>query len=247
LACPVKYRWTHIDPRGKWFLRSKHYYSFGLSLHAALQRFHGTDDLGVSTTQETIASLEENWISAGYASPEEAAEALAEGREIVSQYFESAAVAASEIPPLFVEKQLSLDMGGFTLVGRLDRVDELPDGTLEIIDYKSGGRFSEDELLQDVAMSSYHLLLREHMPDRRILLTIVMLRSGERITVEQSFRHLDQFAADVKAIGIEILNREYHEIDPLPKTLCQRCDFLPLCERHEEFRESFQELRQLHN
>ncbi|MGI8923411.1 MAG: RecB family exonuclease [Fimbriimonadales bacterium] len=244
LACPVKYRWTHIDPRGKWFFRSKNYYSFGLSLHAALQRFHDSNDLGVTTTEETIASLEENWVSAGYASPEEAAEALAEGREIVSQYIESAAVSGSARAPLFVEKQLSLDMGDFILAGRLDRVDELPDGTLEIIDYKSGSQFSEEELLQDVAMNSYHLLLRELMPDRRMLLTTVMLRAGERVTVEQTTEYLDQFAEDVKSIGIEILNREYHEIDPIPKSLCQWCDFLPLCERHDEFRESFHELRQ---
>ncbi|MBA3725121.1 MAG: PD-(D/E)XK nuclease family protein [Armatimonadetes bacterium] len=247
LACPVKYRWTYIDARGKWFLRAKNYYSFGLSLHSALQRFHDSNDLGVTTTEETIASLEENWVSAGYGSPEEAAEALAEGREIVSQYLESAAVAGSEVPPLFVEKQLSLDMGDFTLVGRVDRVDELPDGTLEIIDYKSGSRFSEEELLQDVAMNSYHLLVRKLMPDRRILLTIHMLRAGERITVEQTTEQLDQFAEDVKAIGIEILDREYHEIDPLPKALCNFCDFLPLCERHEEFRESFHQLRQSHS
>jgi ATP-dependent helicase/nuclease subunit B len=48
---------------------------------------------------------------------------------------------ANGIKVLAVETQgqLTLHKGTFTLRGRADRIDRLPDGTLEIIDYKTGG------------------------------------------------------------------------------------------------------------
>jgi RecB family exonuclease len=223
-------------------LRAKSYYSFGISLHAALQRFHDSEDKGVQTVAEAVASLEENWVSAGYDSPEEAAEALAEGRELVAAYVESPAARDPLATTLFVEKQLRKDMGAFELVGRLDRVDEYPDGRLEIVDYKSGIGYSEEGLLSDVAMNSYQLLLRTKMPNRRVFSTVIMLKTQERVSVEPDEETLREFEEAIVSIGTEILNREYAEIEPKPKPLCVNCDFLDLCLRHPEFAEGYSEI-----
>ncbi|HET6645609.1 MAG TPA: PD-(D/E)XK nuclease family protein [Fimbriimonadales bacterium] len=242
LACPVKYRWTYVDPRGRWYLRAKHYYSFGLNLHAALQRFHDSSDLGVTTTEEAVASMEENWITAGFATPEEAEEALAEGRELVTTFLEGTAEADAGSTTLFVEKRLSLDFGDFALVGRLDRVDERADGTLEIIDYKSGGERKAEELESDVAMNVYALLLRQRFPQAKIRITFANLKTNRRVSADISGAALDSFCTDIHAVGVEVLNRDYENVDPKYKQLCKTCDFLPLCRRHEEFSETFEVL-----
>ena len=242
LACPLKYRWTYVDPRGKWFLRAKSYYSFGLSLHSVLQRFHDSEDAGVQTTEEAVASLEENWVSAGYASPEEAAEALAEGRELVTAYLESAAAKTPGAQTLFVEKQLRTDLGSFSLVGRIDRVDEHADGSVEIIDYKSGETWTEEALRNDVALNCYAMLLRTIIPDKQIFTSIVSLKSGDKCSVEATPPGLEEFQNDLLFIGNEIVNREFHEITPRVKNLCRNCDFLPLCQRNEEFAEDYSAL-----
>src|SRR5437660_5903394 len=88
LACPVKYRWTFVDDRGKLYLRSKSYYSFGTSLHRALERLHGAEDNGVEPTAQALAAFEENWIDAGFSSAEEMAEAYHEGKEILERHVE---------------------------------------------------------------------------------------------------------------------------------------------------------------
>ncbi len=242
LACPLKYRWTYVDPRGKWFLRAKSYYSFGLSLHAVLQRFHDSEDAGVQTTDEAIASLEENWVSAGYSSPEEAAEALAEGRELITAYLESPSSATPGAQTLFVEKQLRTDLGSFSLVGRIDRVDERADGSVEIIDYKSGEKWTENALKEDIALNCYAMLLRTIIPDKQIFTSIVSLKSGDKCSVEATTAALEDFKNDLVFIGSEIVNREYHEITPCVKGICQKCDFLPLCQRNEDFAEDYSAL-----
>jgi len=47
---------------------------------------------------------------------------------------------------------------------------------------------------------------------------------------------LDQFQIDIEALGNEILGIDYPELIPVPKELCPRCDFLPLCKKHPDFR-----------
>ncbi len=236
LACPVKYRWTYLDPRGRWYMRSKSYYSFGSSLHRVLERFHDEQDAGVTTVDEAVAAVEENWVDAGYGSAEEMAEALGEGKAMIERYVEDVVTHDRGGRNLMIEKTLSMHFDRFKLVGRLDRLDELPDGTLEIVDYKTGRQtVTVEEVADDIALGCYQLLVRELYPDRHIVATIVALRSGERATHGMNGAEIGQFQHDIEALGNEILEVDYPELVPVSKPLCPRCDFLPLCKRHPEF------------
>lgn len=238
LACPVKYRWTYVDDRGKWYLRSKSYYSFGTTLHRVLERFHDAGDTGVTTTDEVMAAYEESWIDAGYASAEEMAEAFGEGRQILERHVQEVQARPREAKTLFVERQFRKDLGEFALLGRVDRVDEYPDGTLEIVDYKSGREgVTQDEVAHDIAMCCYQLLLRHKFPDRPVRARIVALRTGTSAAASLSDEEAADFERDIVALGLEILNEDYHELIPVFKPLCPHCDFLPLCRKHPEFAE----------
>jgi RecB family exonuclease len=198
----------------------------------------------VQTASEATAALEENWISAGYSSPEEAAEALSEGRNIIASYVEAAAALPSTANTLFVERQFRLDMGEFVLIGRIDRVDELDESTLEIIDYKSGRSSTDsDELLHDIAMNCYQLLIRSRFPGKRVLSTIIALRTNDSTSAEPDEEQLKVFESDLTALGREMLNRDYEAMEPTWKPICSNCDFLTLCLRHPEFAEQFNEMK----
>jgi putative RecB family exonuclease len=238
LACPSKYRWTYVDERGRWYIRSKSYFSFGTTLHKVLQRFHDSRDAGVQTVGQALAAYEESWIEAGFESPEAMAQAFAEGKEIVEQHVRREIERVREARTIAVEKLLRADLGEFVLIGRIDRLDEHPDGTLEIVDYKSGREAtSDEEVAADLAMCCYQLLVREHYPDRPVRATILALRSGTTGTASLTEEELRTLREDLVAIGREILSRDYENLVPLWKPLCRECDFLPLCRRHPEFEE----------
>ena len=238
LACPVKYRWTYVDDRGKWYLRSKSYYSFGSTLHRVLQRFHDAGDTGVTTQAEVLAAYEENWIDAGFSSAEEMAEAFGEGKQILTRHVQRIAEIPRAAKTLYVERQFRWDMGEFALIGRIDRIDEHDDGSLEIVDYKSGREsVSQDEVATDIAMCCYQLLIRKLFPDRAVHATILALRSGESSSAAMTEDELGEFEQDLRKLGLEILNEEYNELVPVFKPLCPHCDFLPLCRKHPEFSE----------
>lgn len=243
LACPVKYRWTYVDERGKWYLRSKSYYSFGLTLHKVLERFHDSSDLGVQTVHQALAAYEENWIEAGFSSAEEMAEAFGEGKEIIARHIEEALAQPTAAKTILIEKTLRKDLGEFVLLGRLDRVDEHEDGTVEVIDYKSGRQeVSAEDVATDLAMCCYQVLLRHHFPGRPVRASILALRTGASASYALGDEEAQRFEQDLCLLGSEILSCDFNELTPKPKDLCRDCDFLTLCLKHSEFASSMDAL-----
>lgn len=236
LACPTKYYWTYQDKRGRWYLRSKSYFSFGTSLHQVLQRFHDSDDRGVTTVHEAVASLEENWVEAGYANHDEMMQELAEGKAMLEAHIERWQREPVTAKTIAVEKLYRRDLGPFELIGRIDRLDEHEDGTLEIIDYKSGRQtVTAADVADDLAMGIYQLILQEHFPGRRIVASIVALRSGEKATASLTDEALEEFKLLTIELGQKILNRCWESEEPLSKSLCRNCDFQALCVRYPDF------------
>jgi RecB family exonuclease len=238
LACPAKYRYQYLDSRGRPFMKAKSYFSFGSSLHRALERFHDSNDTGVTTTEELLTAYEESWIDAGYQSAEEMAEAFGEGYEILEQHAQEWVRRKTTAKTLFTERQFSLELEAFRLIGRIDRLDEHEDGRLEIVDYKSGrSKVEEGDVKNDIAMSIYQLLIRRKYPDRPVFATIYALRTGAQASAELNDAEIDQLQADIQKLGEEILSYtdSYWELRPSPKKICNGCDFLKLCSADPDF------------
>ncbi len=232
----MKYLWTYVDSRGKWYLKAKSYYSFGTTLHKVLERFHDTGDTGVSTVGDALKVYEESWIDAGYASPEEMQEAYGEGKEIVAYTIEEELKREPGVKTVAVEKFLKYDMGPFVLIGRVDRLDQHPDGTFEIVDYKSGRyKVTEEDVANDFAMACYQLLIRKNFPGYDVKATIHALRAKARATASLSVAELQVFENDVRLLGEQILATSIDDHAPSIKLLCEGCDFQSLCRKDPRY------------
>lgn len=235
----MKYIWTYVDSRGKWHLKAKSYYSFGTTLHKVLERFHDSGDVGVVTVGDALKAYEDSWIDAGYSSPEEMQEAFGEGRDIIEATIEEEMARLEREPgarTVAVEKFLKLDLGPFVLNGRVDRIDQHLDGTLEIVDYKSGRRsITDDDVQSDFAMACYQLLIRRNFPGVPVKATIHALRSKAKGTASLTLEELETFEADIRELGEQILATTLEDHSPRLKALCEGCDFLVLCEKDPRY------------
>ncbi len=205
-------------------------------MHQTLQRFHDSEDRGVTTVHEAIAALEENWVEAGYANHDEMMQELAEGKAILEAHIDRWQREPVNAKTIAVEKLYRRDLGPFDLIGRIDRLDEHEDGTLEIIDYKSGRQIvTPQEVADDLAMGIYQLILQDYFPHRKIMASIVALRSGEKATASLSADALDEFRFLILELGQKILHRCWEFEQPYSKSLCSACDFRALCARYPGF------------
>jgi hypothetical protein len=103
----------------------------GVALHAALATFY-RDRRPVPWPDDLLAAFDAQW-------PTDLVErdvrAMDEGRAILVDYFRRQGDSWPAVR--FIEEPFRLELGRYTLVGTLDRVDELPDATLHIVDYKT--------------------------------------------------------------------------------------------------------------
>lgn len=231
LECAVKYRYIYLDRIGRFYIRARPYYSLGSTLHQVLHVFH--QEGGRQSAEQVVRSYEQSWISAGYESAAQEQEYRDAGKEMVISYLDAAKErAVLAIETLYLEKTMSVDMGEFLLSGRLDRVDRHPDGSLEVIDYKSGRwEPTPEEVASDLAMNIYQLILRRQFPQTRVFATIYHLRSGTRASAELSEEEAERFTRDLLELGAQILHRDYQQIEPVRIAACDDCDFRSRCER----------------
>lgn len=232
----MKYLWTYVDARGKWYLRAKSYYSFGSTLHKVLERFHDSGDAGVTTVGDALKVYEESWLEAGYASPEEMQEAFGEGRDIVINTIEEELKRDPGVRTVAVEKFLRYDLGSFVLIGRIDRLDQYPDGTLEIVDYKSGrSNVTEEDVSSDLAMACYQLLIRKNFPGVPVKATIHAIKVGKKASASMSSEELAILESDIRVLGEQILATTLEDHAPSTKVLCDGCDFIQLCQKDPRY------------
>lgn len=240
LSCRLAYKFTYIDRISRFFYKPKSFHTFGATLHRTLDEFHKQGGAEMQSAEELADTMRTMWSPAGYASAEDEAEHLAAAEKLLDQYYAEHLIERAKT--LFTEKQLKVDMGEFNLMGRIDRIDEHPDGHIEIVDYKSGRlTVAEDEVREDLAMGIYALLAHRTFPDTRVICTIYALRSGEKATVEHTSAELAELEVMIRLIAAEIAKIDADSViepqwDP---EKCPYCDYLRLCRKRIDWEHHF--------
>src|SRR5262249_3316950 len=152
-------------------------HALGGSVHRALQVFHergGTDEL---SQEELVDHLHQKGSEQGYGSPEEAAAHLAAGEDLPLRYYRSAAAAGRET--VWTERTVQQRYDEFVLFGKIDRLDRCRDGSLEVVDYKTGRlSVTEEEVRDSLAIRIYQLLIAREHPGVPVYAGIYCLRTG---------------------------------------------------------------------
>lgn len=130
-----------------------------------------------------------------------------------------------------VEIRFDHDMGGFGLRGIIDRLDRLEDGTLSVVDYKTGKpprRGWEAKALQ--ACQTYAYLCEQVRGERPSELRLLYVKTGTEIRHVVEQRDIDGAVKRVRSTwaGIE---RCYEKGDfpAKPSILCNWCSFQKIC------------------
>src|SRR4051794_20300905 len=153
-------------------------HAFGGNLHRVLQSFHDRGGAEQVPLEELLTHLRERWSDAGFASAEDAAAHLAAGEALLERYHASAPEPGRST--LWTEKTVQHPYADFVLFGKVDRLDRRPDGSLDVIDYKSGRlTVCEEDVRSSLALGIYQLLVAREKPEVPVHASILCLRSGE--------------------------------------------------------------------
>ncbi|MFA5753742.1 MAG: UvrD-helicase domain-containing protein [Patescibacteria group bacterium] len=187
----------------------------------------GQRDVGVALSEKRLLELyQEFWQADGYQNKQEREDYRQKGREALKKFW-TVYQSAPPVETLFLEKKFSFRIGDDIIKGTIDRVDKLADGTLEVVDYKTGKAKSKLDFAAKRQLILYQLFLEEFLKIKVSALSYYYLESGEKFTFVASEKEIDHLKLEVQAEIAAIKKRQF---PPRPSMMCDFCDFNTICE-----------------
>jgi DNA helicase-2/ATP-dependent DNA helicase PcrA len=220
-TCPLKYKFARVfripsEPT----LNQR----FGILIHQVLERYHA----GEGTRRglpELLSLLEAGWRRGGFGDSEEERQLRAKATQALVRYHDRFREDGGE--PVWFERSFQFKLGPHLLRGRVDRVDRLPAGGYELIDYKTGRPKTPAQLREDVQLSLYAVGARESWQLDAAQQAYYYVLDDQKVPVERSEEDRDWITDTVLEVGEGIMGQGF---EPTPSyTACSMCDYRIAC------------------
>lgn len=170
-------------------------------------------------------------------------------REVLSDYIEFEATNGHKV--IETEFDFEFDVAGWTIRGKIDRIDECGKGGIGLIDYKSGGYKTDSEVQgppADLQLATYILAchkvdgLRELGAPKQAQILSLLYSNRQGFKRASLLPKDDEdgtpFAEVTETRIAEVLaGIENEEFNPSPDAHCRFCKFKPLCPMWSEGQE----------
>jgi DNA helicase-2/ATP-dependent DNA helicase PcrA len=223
LTCPLKYKFARVFgiPQEPTINQR-----FGILFHNVLERFHKdpppNEHEGLSRLHKLFA---EGWRRTGFGDSDDELQFRDRAREALRLYWERERLSEGE--PVWLEKKFDFKVGDHHVRGRVDRVDRLPDGDYELIDYKTGERKSEEDLDSDLQLALYRMAAREAWGIEASTGSYYYVLDAEKVPAPTRPDDAERVERTVLQVGEGILSQDF-EPRPSP-TVCSWCDYRLIC------------------
>jgi len=219
-TCPLKYKFARVFRIPQ---EPTLHQRFGILIHQVLERFHAHEQ---GTLPELLGLLEAGWRRGGFADSEEERQLRGKAAGALTRYHER--FQSEESQPMWFERQFTFKLGPHLLRGRVDRVDRLPDGEYELIDYKTGRPKSPAQLVEDVQLSLYAVGAREAWRLDASRQAYYYVLDDQKVAVPSHERDRADWVCEVAMeVAQGILSQGF---EPTPSfAACSLCDYRIVC------------------
>jgi len=241
--CPLKYKYKYVY---KLFPKGKAVFSFGTTIHNTLQKFlklknekiialdlfgnEKEENKNKAGLKDLLEIYEKSWLDDWYESKKQKQNYRKLGETILKSFYEK----AEKDPPqvftfddgsLALEVPFALDIEGYNLRGRIDRIDQTKEGVI-IIDYKTGKAKEKLEKSDKEQLLLYQIAVREVYGLEVAQLKYNYLEEGREVAFLGKEQEMEEFKAKI-VNKIEKIRQG--QFPPTPGFNCQFCDFHDIC------------------
>lgn len=232
--CAMAFRFTAVDGLRDsptiWTVK-------GTLVHTALERLFWRHDRGRRSMAAASAELAEAWNELqshpdylGLGLTETESNGLRrDSEQLVANYFKLE--DPDQVTPVGIEITLEARLGDLRLRGIIDRLDRMPDGSLVVVDYKTGRAPSANyEQAKLVGVQIYALLCDEVLGQRPVEVKLLHLKEPTVISARPSEQMLRGQRQKAIAVWTAIERAcETEDFRPRTSPLCNYCRFKPYC------------------
>jgi DNA helicase-2/ATP-dependent DNA helicase PcrA len=222
--CPLKYKFARVFRIPEEPTINQR---FGIAVHQVLERFHAQ---GGGSLEDLMHLFEVAWRRNGFGHSADELQFREKAVSALTRYWELDREREGE--PVWFERGFAFKLGEHFVRGRVDRVDRLPDGSYELIDYKTGWPKTEQQLREDIQLSLYQMGAREAWGLPGSAQSYYYVLENEKVPVEHTDDELDRVRHAVTEIADGILSQEF---EPRPRPdICAACDYRIICPAAEK-------------
>ena len=232
--CPRRYRLQYLDRPSPPARVQRAHTSFGVAVHNALRDWW---DLAPAerTPQAGAELVRTAWIDVGFRDADQSLEWRSRAQGHVTAYLQDVDPAQQ---PLGIERTVSLKTQALALQGRIDRLDERPEG-LTVVDYKTSRVApTDDDARTSLPLALYAAAVWKMFRRRCVRVELHHLPSGSVAVHEHTDDSLKRKIAEAESIASDARRAEedYAEfgvdsgrVPAKVGPLCQWCDFRAHC------------------
>jgi superfamily I DNA/RNA helicase/RecB family exonuclease len=221
-TCPLKYKFARVFRIPQ---EPTIHQRFGIVVHQVLERFHGREGAG-GTLAELLGLLDARWRRAGFGDSEEERQLRGKAAAALERYHHR--FQSEEAEPMWFERPFTFRIGPHLLRGRVDRVDRLPGGEYELIDYKTGRPKTAAQLADDVQLSLYAVGAREAWSLDASRQAYYYVLDDEKVSVGDD---AGDRASWIREVAVEVAEGILSQgFEPTPSyAACSICDYRLIC------------------
>ncbi len=236
-TCPLKYKFARVFAIPQEPTINQR---FGILIHQVLDRFHA-EELRAQGGEEgpywprragstDCSGLFENgWRRQGFGASDDELQYRDRGVAALARYHERH--IRSDSRPVWLERNFAFAIGPHQLRGRVDRVDRLPDGGYEVIDYKTGDPGTGPKLAGDVQLALYRLGAREAWRIEADRGSYWYVLADERVSLGAEPDDAERVERTVLEVAGGISDQDF---EPRPSyEICSWCDYRLICPASE--------------
>src|ERR1700682_2540279 len=204
---------------------------YGAAMHRVLRTYHDALRLERPKTDEEVVDLfREDLAALGI--QEQYQHELYEKQGIAQlQDFMAAARLAPALPVLHTEEGFEIRVGNTVVVGRIDRIDRCADGTVAIVDYKTGRARNQEDADNSLQLSLYAIAAREKWAYDVGSLVFYNLEDNVAVSTSRSESQLREACDRVEAAAQGIADGNFK---PNVDFHCAFCSYRSLCPAKEK-------------
>lgn len=222
--CPLKYKLGYID-RVK--TPDKPELFFGGLIHEVVQMALKHDPI-IPPIEELLAHFGRRFRPDVFPTELESQQYFKMGEDMIRKFHNSFKPGLRNI--VATEKRFYIALNDkHVLNGIIDRVDKLPVGTFEVIDYKTSKALpSQDDVDRDKQLCIYNYAVENLWPDvKDVRLTLYFLKFGAQITTTRRTDEVESIKEEIIATADKI--EKENEWAPKQNPLCDWCEYGHLC------------------
>lgn len=220
MTCPLQYKYRYIlripvPPSAA--------LTFGDTMHKTVRAFYELVKKGEQPTKkQLIELLHTNWQHIGYRDRTYEEKMKRHGIELLEGFYDKGFDA--KVIPTALEEPFTLRITPtLTLGGKIDRIDRLRDGTVEIIDYKTGQAPKARDPKKDLQLTVYAMA----GAGEKVIVSFYFFEDQKKVSSTRTKQELEAAKEEIARRADEMSKSDFR---PTPGRHCDFCEFRLICE-----------------